>query len=133
MSSELQNLPASMWQQIAAVLMRDPAFPDLIGRTLVDALKAEGVHFVKGDGPDAGWQRHPDFKCRLEAVKLILAYAEGMPLQRIFEHKINESRSSLADALRDDPETLAAVEREVEKAKFRTRKKREAENAIEVP
>jgi hypothetical protein len=121
MTSELAQLPASVWKEVAAALMRSPGFAQQIADVLIDALSAEGVHFVKGDGPGSGWQKHSDFRTRLDAVKLILAYAEGMPLQRIFEHKISETRGNLADVLRESPETLEAVEREIAKAKFRHR------------
>lgn len=133
MSSELAQIPQTIWKDVAAALMRSPGFVDEVAETLRGALSANGKHFVKGEGPGSGWQITPDFRTRLDAVKIILAYAEGMPLQRIFEHKIHETRDTLADTLRDSPETLAAVEREIEKARFRQRKKLQNANAIEVP
>ncbi len=124
MSSELANLPPSIWRDVAEILTRSSGFPAEVAATLRGALLANGKHFVKGEGPGSGWQITPDYRTRLDAIKIILAYAEGMPLQRILEHKIHETRGDLADTLRDSPETLEAVEREVEKAKFRQRKKR---------
>jgi hypothetical protein len=137
MSTDLATAPTAspqtsqLWANVmSAALKLRPDFADLMAQALVDALKAESWFYDKAQ---KGIVHRPDTRSRLDAIKLVMAYAEGLPLQRIFEHKISERRDSLADALRDSPETLEAVKREVEKAEFRTRKRKVEPVEIELP
>lgn len=125
-----KNMPSRLWDEVMAYLLREPDFGGTMGKVLIDALKSETWFFDKTAGAVVS---RPDTRSQLEAIKLIMAYAEGLPLQRIFEHKINETRGALRDILAESPETLAAVKREVEKAEFRTRKGPRKVEEIDVP
>jgi hypothetical protein len=141
MSTDLaKTMPPGVWTEVLRILSARTGFAEEIADALADGLKATGVHFIrvkKGDGgSESGgeWETHPDFKTRLETVKVLLAYSEGLPLQRILQHTIDEKRTSVHEELRESPELLAAVEREVEKAKFGGRhKKARAAVQIDVP
>jgi len=63
----------------------------------------------------------PDGKTRVHTVLSLLAQAEGEPVKRIIHQHLGAGGTAdpLA-ALRESPELLAAVERTLEKAKWRT-------------
>lgn len=129
--TELAKIPPGIWSLVMVELMKDEGLPAQIAATLKANLSAKRSIF---DRATKTWESEPDARAQLDAIKLLLAYSEGMPLQRVLEHHINETRRSLTDELRDSPALLEAMKAEIEKAEFRTRKQRRAQAVeIEVP
>ena len=124
---------ANLAAKVIELLMGRPDFVELLANAIFDSLTATTPVYDKGA---QAWTDRADYKARLEAAKLALAYGEGLPLQRIMQQTLLETRGDLHDALRESPELLKAVEREVEKAKFRRRNARNVTPGpaeIEVP
>ena len=109
--------------QVIELLLADPDFIPSMKAAIMGGLHANNKVWAKGA---VTADEVEDFKTRLEAAKLALAYGEGLPLQRIMQQTLVETRGDLHDALRESPQLLAAVEREVEKAKFRKRHVKQA-------
>ena len=110
--------------QVIDALMADETFIPAMRDAIRGGLDAVGRMYDKESKSIVEW---PDYKARLEAAKLAFAYGEGLPLQRIMQQTLVETRGDLHDALRESPQLLAAVEREVSKAKFRTRHVKQAQ------
>lgn len=127
------GLDHSLGKKLVEALTADADFVPLMRETILGALTASTQHFTKG----GGWTPHPDFRVRLDAWKAVMAYAEGLPLVRILKQEIaSGNQRSLHEDLRESPALLAAVEKELEKAKFRTRHTKIAQVVsveIEVP
>jgi hypothetical protein len=117
------SAPGGLWTRIVENLTANGDIAAEVAASLRTALGAKVVHF---DRITKAWEETPDSRAQLDAIKLILAYCEGMPLAREFRQQVNETRGDLHDALRESPQLLAAVEREVSKAKFRTRHVKQA-------
>lgn len=86
-----------------------------------DGLRAMG--FRRFDKASGEWVSDPDMKVRTATFFGLLAHMEGEPIKRIVHQHLGGavSESDLVDVLRDSPALLAAVERKIENAKFRTR------------
>ena len=104
-------------------LMAEPDFLPAMRAVISDGIRAKSFSY---DIASKTWLERPDMKSRIESWKLAMSYAEGLPLQRIMQQTLVETRGDLHDALRESPQLLAAVEREVEKAKFRRRHVKQA-------
>lgn len=108
---------AGIGKKIADALLAKPDFVDDMVAALSNGLKATRSFYVK----DEGLQREPDFKVQLQAAGLIMAHMEGEPVKRIIhQHLGADGKLDLRGALQDSPELAAAVQSELEKAKWRT-------------
>jgi hypothetical protein len=106
-----------MGKKLIDMLMIDPAFLPLMRDTVLEALHAQGVHFNK----NTGWEYHPDYRTRLDAWKILMAYSEGLPLVRILKQELSDGRRRpLYEELAESPALQEAVERELTKSKFRS-------------
>lgn len=62
-----------------------------------------------------------DFKTRMQAWLALTAHAEGEPVKRIIHQHLNGAgKLDAGEALRDSPELIEAIKREVQKAEWRT-------------
>lgn len=112
---------------------KTPEIVSEMAEELRDALKSTSERW---DIHEKKFIERPDRKARLEAIKLILAYSAGLPLQRSVAIAVNKgSYGDFMQTLREDPDMLAELERQIEKAKFHGRhlKKAAPVDADELP
>ncbi len=110
--------PTSLWPLVVEKLKADPNFIPLCVDVLKAGLAAEVKHYSK-EAKD--WVATPDARARIDTLKLILAYDEGMPLQRVFQATFNQggvakSVEELARSITESPELSTAFRRELERA-----------------
>lgn len=129
-----KGIDPGLGKQVIASLMAEP---DFVGSMRDAILGALGASNERWDKATKGFIDVPDYRARLDAWKIIMAYAEGLPLMRILKQELaTGTQRSLSEDLRESPALLAAVEKELEKAKFRTRHTKIAQVVsveIEVP
>lgn len=107
-------------RQIIAGLESKPEFVPKMIAAILTGLDANVRVFTKGDSDGA---LVPDARARLEAFKLAMAYAEGLPLQRIIQANLNpgmtgvNTAEDLAAYLAESPALMTAFERQLEQAK----------------
>lgn len=98
-------------------LMAEADFVDLLVAALRSGLQANFPR--RWDKETESWQADPDAKTRVHTVLAIVAHAEGEPVKRIIHQHLHNGKLDTLSALRESPALLAAVEREVEKARWR--------------
>lgn len=112
-------------KMLADALLGDPEFLPLMQKTAVECLKATApMRWDKAANEGkGGWIRDPDFRVRAQMFFGLLAHMEGEPIKRIVHQHLGGSgdKISLLDALHDSPALAEALEKELTKAKFRTR------------
>lgn len=102
------------------LLARPDFIPSLI-EAACGGLKACNYFYAKGTGQV---EETPDYKTRLQAVVMILANAEGEPIKRVIHQHMGSGGSlDIVGALRESPAVFAALEREMEKARWKGGKK----------
>ena len=84
-------------------------------------LKAERSFWDKNSG---GIISELDHRVQIQALALLLAHMEGEPVKRIIhQHLGGDGQIDLGAALRDSPALQAAIERQLENARFKDRKR----------
>lgn len=129
----LETAPAKSKDMAVRLAERWEQDTDLV--TLMDGVIRAGLVSTteRWDITTKKFVERPDTKSQLEAVKLILAYSAGLPLARSVTIAIESGGyGAMKEALRESPELLAAVERELDKAKFHGRHLKKAEPAAAI-
>lgn len=100
-------------------LLASPDVAKRIADQMLAGLEASTERWDKGRGE---WVQVPDWRVRMQTVFGILAQAEGEPIKRIVHQHLNQTAGEvdIAAALRDSPALAAAMEKELEKARWRT-------------
>ncbi len=113
---------AGIGKKLADALLEDPGFLRSLRDAFLEALRADNRFWDKAT---KSWDVVPDYKTRLSAACALLANMEGEPIKRVIHQHLNGPDGPKPfEAMQNSPALLAAVEREVEKAKFRDRNKR---------
>ncbi len=135
MGTEIASLApaagAGIGKILADRLLADPSFIDLMCAAITNGLKATRS-FWTGKGETAQLVTEADSKTQLQAFALILAHMEGEPIKRIVHQHLGADGSGVdpLGALRDSPALMAAVERTLEKAKWRHSGRSDAKRPI---
>lgn len=120
-NTQIQLAPAAgagVGKLVADELLADPGFVPAMKAAFMGALRAE-VHYYDREAKE--WCSRPDDRIRLQAVMGCLAHMEGEPIKRVVhEHLSNSGVLDVAGALRESPALVEAVQREIEKAQWRT-------------
>ncbi len=107
---------AGIGKKVADALLAQDGFVDLMVNAMTNGLKATRSFYVK----DEGMQTEPDFKVQLQAAALIMAHMEGEPVKRIIHQHLGAGgKLDVGAALTDSPELAQAVERELQKARWK--------------
>lgn len=103
---------------LADQLLSDPEFIPLMRQTAIDCLHAMAPR--RWDKESGGWVSDPDMRTRAQMFFGLMAHMEGEPVKRIIhQHLGNGGKLDVGAVLGDSPELTAAVERELQKAKWR--------------
>lgn len=100
-------------------LLAEKAVAKEIADTMRAGLNASTKRWDKALGE---WVAEPDWRTRMQAAFGILAQAEGEPIKRIVHQHLGERGAATLDvseALRESPALAAAMERELEKARWK--------------
>jgi len=120
----LQLAPAAgagIGKLVADALLANPDFIPLMRDALLGGLEATTRHW---DREAKQFEIEPDFKVRIQAFSMALAHMEGEPVKRIIhQHLGGDGQIDLGAALRDSPALQAAIERQLENARFKDRKR----------
>jgi len=110
---------AGIGKLLADSLLADPEFVPLMKEAAMGGLKAERSFWDKNSG---GIISEPDHRVQIQALALLLAHMEGEPVKRIIhQHLGGDGQIDLGAALRDSPALQAAIERQLENARFKDR------------
>lgn len=114
-----QRVILGLWPRIVAKLKERPDFEDAAVEGIIAGLTATTNVY---NSTTKNWDARPDGKTRQETIKLLLAYDEGLPLQRIIQANLSsgvsaKSLSELFDYVFETPELATAFERELEQRK----------------
>jgi hypothetical protein len=110
---------AGIGKLLADSLLTDPEFVPLMRKTAIDALGAMSPR--RWDKDTGKWIADPDMRTRAQMFFGLLAHMEGEPVKRIIHQHLGAGgQLDIMGALRESPALLAAAEREIEKAKWRT-------------
>lgn len=102
-------------------LLADPEFIPALTEAVLGGLKACNYFYAKGTGKV---EATPDCKTRIHAATMILANAEGEPIKRVIHQHLGAGGAlDIVGALRESPAVMAALERELDKAKWKGGKK----------
>lgn len=105
-------------------LLANPKIVELLTEAAIGGLKADVSFRDRKTGEIVST---PDFRTRVQTLTMLLAQAEGDPVKRVIHEHTTSGALDVMSALQASPGLLQAVEREVEKAKFRSRKVKVAE------
>lgn len=110
---------SGMGKIVAAELLTLDA-PKKVAAALNRGLTAERSVWISEGKGQGHWQSEPDTRSQLQAAALILAHMEGEPVKRVIHQHIGANGAlDLGAALRESPELVALVERELDKANWR--------------
>lgn len=119
MAETLTLAPASgagIGKILADRLLANPDFVPALENAMLGGLKASRSFWSK----DAGLVTEPDFRVQVQTAALLLAHMEGEPVKRIIHQHLGEGgKLDVGGALADSPELAAAVERELQKSKWK--------------
>lgn len=108
---------AGMGKKLADYLLAQPNFIEDMGQVICRAIRAKTRHW---DREAREFVIEDDCKTQLQAFALCVAHMEGEPVKRIIhQHLGGEGRIDPGAALADSPELAAAVERELQKARWK--------------
>ena len=114
---------AGIGKAIADELLKQPGFIDLMRQTAIEGLKAANKRWnIATKQMDV----EPDWKVRAQWFFGLLAQMEGDPIKRIVHQHLGTGAIDPVGAMQDSPALVAAVERALENAKFRTRRQKPA-------
>ncbi len=120
---------AGIGKLLAEALLADPEFLPLMKKAAIGGLSAMRSYYDKSAG---GCVTEPDHRVQVQTMALLLAHMEGEPIKRIVHQHLGGDGSGVdpLGALRDSPALLAAVERTLEKAKWRTSGRSDAKRPV---
>jgi hypothetical protein len=99
----------------------DPGFVDRLKETIEGCLDAANSRWDKSL---KDWADEPDFRTRIDAVKLIFAYSAGLPLQRSVAFAVaGETYGKMQEMLESSPAVIEAMKRQIEKVEWKGGKK----------
>lgn len=108
---------AGIGKMLADELLKDPEFVPLMRSVALGCLRAMTHRFIMEDKRTI---EVPDFKIQAQMFFGLMAHMEGEPVKRIIhQHLGGEGRIDPGAALADSPELAAAVERELQKARWK--------------
>lgn len=108
---------AGIGRMLFDLLLADPEFLPLLKGAAIGGLQAFHAFRDKQTGEIV---REPDHRTRLQSLTLLLAQAEGEPIKRVIHQHLGASgQLDVLGAMQESPALLAAVEREVAKAKWK--------------
>ncbi len=116
-----QLAPASgigIGKLVADALLGDGDFVEVMRQTARDCLNATTERY---DREEKKVLTVPDYRTRAQMFFGLLAQMEGEPIKRIVHQHIGGNIVDPIAALNDSPALRAAVERALEKSRFRTR------------
>ena len=109
---------AGIGKKLADYLLAQPTFIEDMGQVILRAIHAKTRHW---DREAREFVIEDDCKVQLQAFALTVAHMEGEPVKRIIHQHLGAGgQLDIMGALRESPALLAAAEREIEKAKWRT-------------
>jgi len=107
---------AGVGKILADRLLANPDFIPALEAAMMGGLKATRSFWAK----DEGLQIEPDFRVQVQTAALLLAHMEGEPVKRIIhQHLGTGGKLDVGGALQDSPELAAAVEKELQKARWK--------------
>lgn len=107
---------------LADTLLARPDFVESLAAAVMGGLTATRSYY---DGAAKRHVTEPDARVQVQTVGLVLAHMEGEPIKRIIHQHIGpEGGVDVLGALRDSPALQTALERALEKARFRDRPNR---------
>lgn len=108
---------AGVGKILADRLLSNSDFIPALEAAMMGGLKATRSFWSK----EAGMVTEPDFRVQVQTAALLLAHMEGEPVKRIIhQHLGTGGKLDVGGALQDSPELAAAVEKELQKARWRT-------------
>lgn len=128
MQTDAQLAPAAgsgIGKLIADALLARPEFVGLMRDALIEGLKAMTPR--RWDKDTQKFIADPDCRVRIQTVALVLSHMEGEPIKRIVHQHLGMPSVDPVAAMQDSPALVAAVERALENAKFRTRRQKPAQ------
>jgi len=112
---------AGLGKLVAAELLAIPDLPKEMALVIHRAMRATTRRWDPGA---KDWIIDDDMRSQLQAFALTLAHMEGEPVKRIIhQHLGGDGQIDLGAALRDSPALQAAIERQLENARFKDRKR----------
>lgn len=109
---------AGIGKKIADRLLSESDFIEEMARTARDGLRAMAPR--RWDKESQDWVQDPDMRTRAQMFFGLLAHMEGEPVKRIIHQHLGEGgKLDVGGALADSPELAAAVERELQKSKWK--------------
>lgn len=110
---------AGVGKLFADALLADPEFLPALKAAAMDGLRANRSYY---DGAQKRVVTEPDARVRIQSVALLLAHMEGEPIKRVVHQHLGSTEGvDVLGALRDSPALQTAMERALEKARFRDR------------
>jgi hypothetical protein len=103
---------------LADELLKDPEFVPLMRSVALGCLRAVTHRFIMERKETI---EVPDFKIQAQMFFGLMAHMEGEPVKRIIHQHLGAGgKLDLGSALQESPELAQAVEKELQKAKWRT-------------
>lgn len=116
-------------KEIARILLARPGFLEAMADALHNALTATRRTWDSGAKQ---WVEEPDTRSQLQAFFGCLAHMEGEPIKRIIhQHLGGRGDVNPLDALRDSPALRDAARALLNKAEFRTRNAKPADEVLD--
>lgn len=113
---------AGVGKLLADALLADPDFLPSMKSAVMNGLKAQRSWWDRNQNRSVS---EPDGRVQIQTLSLMLAHMEGEPVKRVIhQHLGPEGGVDVLGALRDSPALQTAMERALEKARFRDRPNR---------
>lgn len=110
---------AGVGKLLADALLADPDFLPSMKSAVMNGLKAQRSWWDRNQNRSVS---EPDGRVQIQTLSLMLAHMEGEPVKRVIhQHLGPEGGVDVLGALRDSPALQTAMERALEKARFRDR------------
>ncbi len=107
---------AGIGKMLADILLADAEFVPLMCKVARECLKAHTHRWIAEEKRTV---EVPDYKIQAQMFFGLLAHMEGEPIKRVIHQHLGAAGIDPTAALQESPALLAAVEREVQKAKWR--------------
>ncbi len=106
-------------KMLADSLLATPGFVQLLTDVAVRGLNATTP--PRWDKESESWTDAPDFRVQIQTLALLLSHMEGEPIKRVIHQHLggDGGKADPLAALQDSPALRAAVERTLEKAKWK--------------
>ncbi len=110
---------AGIGKILADRLLAEPGFVDAMIAAVMGGLRATRSFWAKDANGKPTLTTEADSKVQLQAFSMVMAHMEGEPIKRVIHQHLGAAGIDPTAALQESPALLAAVEREVQKAKWR--------------